>query len=67
MHSDFEEFNLLVYYSLVNLLLDLAIWCLGPLADDSRDYGTFRIYLAILTRRIFGIWLAAQEEIGDRV
>lgn len=57
MYSLFEEFNLFVYYSLLNLFLGFVIWCLGPLADDSREYGLPRLFLAALTRKICRFWL----------
>ena len=57
MHTDFEEFNLCVYYGLANLFLDLVIWCLGPYADDSREYGLPRLYLATATRKLCRVWL----------
>jgi len=61
MRSDFEEFNLFVYYSLVNGFLDLVIWSLGPYADQTRDYGRFRHWLAAVTRRLCRIWLALRD------
>ena len=57
MHSDFEELNLVAYYSVVNRFLDLVIWCLGPLVDDSREYGLPRLYLAAATRKLCAIWI----------
>jgi hypothetical protein len=65
MLSDFERFNLLLYYSLVNGFLDLVIWCLGPYVDDSREYGLARKFLAVATRRLCGIWLARRDQIRD--
>jgi hypothetical protein len=62
MHSDFEQFNLFAYHSLVNAFLDLVIWCLGPYVDDSREYGLPRKYLAVVTRRLCGIWLANRDQ-----
>ena len=53
----FEEVNLYVYHSLRGLFYDGVIWCLGPLADDSRDYGLARCYLALATRRVCRIWI----------
>lgn len=59
MYSDFEEINLTLYYSLCASVLGLLIWCLGPVVDDSRDYGVFRLCLARLTcsaaRKYYGI------------
>jgi hypothetical protein len=57
MHSDFEEFNLFAYYALVNGVLDILLWCLGPHVDGSREYGWFRHALAIATGRLIRIWL----------
>jgi len=65
MYSDFEEFNLFVYHSMVNVFLDLVIWCLGPYVDDSREYGIFRSCLAVTTRRLCGVWLAHRNGIRD--
>ncbi len=50
MLAAFEELNLFAYHALRGALLDVVIWCLGPLVDDTRRYGTFRLYLAALTR-----------------
>lgn len=59
MRSDFEEFNLYIYYSLCGAILGLVIWCLMPMIEASREFGTFRICLARLTclavRRWYGI------------
>lgn len=55
MRSEFEAANLILYYRMVNGLLDLVIWCLGPFADDSRHYGLLRCYLARIT-----CWVCAQ-------
>jgi hypothetical protein len=65
MYSDFAEFNLFVYHSVVNAFLDLVIWCLGPYVDDSREYGFFRCYLAVATRRLCGVWLACRDGIRN--
>ncbi len=51
MHSAFEEFNLYVYNSIRGMVLDCVIWCLGPMVDDSRDYGLLRHYLALATAK----------------
>lgn len=59
--TDFEELNLIAYYSLLNLVLDLVIWCLGPCLDDSRDYALPRHVLAAVTRRVCGVLLAAKN------
>ena len=52
MYSQFEDFNVFVYYSTRNIMLDGVIWCLGPYVDDTREYRSFRIHLANLTRTI---------------
>lgn len=65
MHSDFAELNLLIYHSLVNLFLDLVIWCLGPYVDDSREYSLPRRLLAVVTRKLCGLWLTLREETRD--
>ena len=52
VHSDFVEANLCAYYRAQEALCDVVIWCLGPLADETRDYGLLRCYLALATRRI---------------
>lgn len=52
MHSEFEEINLLIYHSARGLFYDGVIWCLGPLADETREYGILRWYLAAGTRKI---------------
>jgi len=57
MRTEFEEFNLFVYYSTLGVFLDTIIWCLGPLVDDTREYGLFRLYLAALTRKLCRGWL----------
>jgi len=67
MRSDFEEFNLLAYYALVNGVLDVVLWCLGPHVDDSREYGWFRHGLADVTGRLVRIWLLMQERRGRPV
>ena len=51
MRSDFEALNLILYYRMVNGLLDLVIWCLGPYVHRTREYGIFRRVLASATRR----------------
>jgi hypothetical protein len=48
----FEELNLHVYNSVRGLAYDCVIWCLGPLVDESREYGLFRLYLAAATFKI---------------
>jgi hypothetical protein len=50
VYSDFEELNAYVYNSMQCIVLDVLIWCLGPFADDSRDYGWCRTGLAVVTR-----------------
>jgi len=57
MLSAFEDFNLYVYHSIRGGVLDLVIWCLGPLADESRDFGVFRQYLAFATAKACRGWM----------
>ena len=52
MQSSFEEINLYVFHSVQGAFYDVVIWCLGPLADDTRRYGLLRCYLALATRMI---------------
>jgi len=61
MYSDFEEANLYVYHSLCGMVCDVIIWCLGPLVDDTRDYGLVRCYLALATRRVCRFWIARAD------
>jgi hypothetical protein len=61
MRSDFEELNLFAYYALLNGVLDLLLWSLGPHVDESREYGWFRHALAAVTGRVIRIWLLARE------
>jgi hypothetical protein len=61
MYSDFEEFNIYAYWALVNGVLDVLLWCLGPYVDDSREYGRLRHVLAAVTRRIILIWLLLRD------
>ena len=59
MLSQFEELNLYAYYTLRGALLDLVIWCLGPVVDRTRSYGAVRRCLAVATchacRKWYGI------------
>jgi len=64
MRSDFEAANLILYYRVVNGFLDLVIWCLGPFADDSRDYGLARCSLARVTRWVCSLVIARPGESG---
>ena len=52
VQTQFERFNVHVYYTVISVFLDFVIWCLGPLVDDERDYGLPRLYLAAVTRRL---------------
>ena len=58
MYTAFEELNLYVYNSARGAFFDAVIWCLGPLADDTREYGTLRCYLALVTRSVCRRWLS---------
>lgn len=57
MYSAFEEINLYVYHSARGAVLDVVIWCLGPLADESREYGVLRQYLAFATVKACLGWM----------
>ena len=67
MHSEFQELNAYAYHSIRGALLDLVIWCLGPYVDDSREYGLFRLCLAVVTRRLCRVWLQYRGIISDPV
>ena len=56
MHTQFQDLNAYVYYSMQGILLDGLIWCLGPFVCDSREYSSFRIRLALLTRSLVRRW-----------
>lgn len=56
MHTQFEDLNAYVYYSMQGILLDGLIWCLGPYVYESREYGLFRICLARVTRSLVRRW-----------
>ena len=49
MLSQFEELNLYAYHTLRGAVLDVVIWCLGPIVDDTRSYGPVRRCLAVAT------------------
>jgi hypothetical protein len=59
MLSPFEDLNAYAYHRMRCVGLDLVIWCLGPVVDDTRSYGRLRRCLAIATchacRRWYGI------------
>jgi hypothetical protein len=61
MYSDFAELNAYAYWVLVNGVLDVILWCLGPYVDDSREYGFFRSILAEVTCRLVRIWLLLRD------
>jgi hypothetical protein len=48
----FYELNLYIYESARGPGLDAVIWCLGPLVDDTREYGFLRLYLAAATYHV---------------
>jgi hypothetical protein len=66
VREEFEEFNVFVYYSLLNGLLDFLLWCLEPIIDDQREYSVPRMYLAAATRGICRIWLRHTGVIADK-
>lgn len=49
MYDRFTETNLQAYHGLQGVFLDAVIWCLGPVVDESRDYGLARRALAVAT------------------
>lgn len=61
MQSSFEELNQFAYDSLRGALYDVVIWCLGPLVDDTREYGIFRLYLAAITCRACELWIREER------
>lgn len=61
MQTRFEELNLFAYDALRGAVYDVVIWCLGPLVDDSRDYGLFRLYLAAATCRACERWMREER------
>ena len=61
MSGDFAELNLFVYHRLCGALLDAVIWCLGPFADDSREYGLLRCYLALATRNLCRVCISPDD------
>lgn len=60
MYSAFDEVNLYVYHSLRSAFYDVVIWCLGPVVDDTRDYGWLRCGLAVVTRDLCRTWIACR-------
>lgn len=63
MYDVFREFNVFVYCTIVNAILDVVLWCLGPYVDDSRKYAVARLYLAVVTRKACRAWLRARGEL----
>ena len=61
MLTPFEEVNLFAYHTLRGLVLDFVIWCLGPVIDDSREYGLVRLYLAAATCKACRSWYRIHE------
>ncbi len=61
MGEAFLEFNVYAYWVLVNGVLDVALWCLAPYIDDSREYGLTRRLLAVATCRLVRVWLEHRE------
>jgi hypothetical protein len=62
MRSDFEALNLILYYRMINGLLDLVIWCLGPYVHPAREYGFLRRRLAAVTRWCCSFWISSGGE-----
>ena len=60
MSSGFDELNEYVYHSVRGVFFDFIIWCLGPMVDESRDYGLFRCYLAVATRGVCRVLLVGR-------
>lgn len=61
MFSDFYELNVCAYWALVNGVLDVILWCLGPYVDDSREYGLGRQVLALVTCKLVRAWLRIRD------
>ena len=62
MRPPIVEANLVLYHSARSTIFDGIIWCLGPLADDTREYGWHRQVLAAVTRRVCRPIFAPQGE-----
>ena len=65
MTDGFSELNLYAYHTARGMFFDAVIWCLGPLADDSREYGLLRCALACVTRSVCRSVLRAQDQTGS--
>lgn len=65
MSDGFVELNLYVYHTMRGVFFDMVIWCLGPLVDESREYGFARWGLAYVTRRICRSVLRVQGQTGS--
>lgn len=48
-NTDFVAINAYIYHSVRGVFYDGVIWALGPVVDDSRDYGWPRVLLARTT------------------
>jgi len=59
----FEEFNVHLYWTLVNVFLDVVLWCLGPIVDDTRPYPYSRLCLAAVTNKACRYWLRKTGQI----
>jgi hypothetical protein len=64
MRTQFEQLNVFAYYSIINVFLDMIIWCLGPFVDNSREYNVPRLYLAVATRKLCRAWLSRRGVIS---
>lgn len=64
LSEEFEAFNVALYWALVNVVLDVVLWCLGPLVDDSREYGYPRLCLAAVTNMACRSYLRRTGQIG---
>jgi hypothetical protein len=49
MYDRFTEANLDAFDALHGVFLDAVIWCLGPVVDETKDYGLARRCLAVAT------------------
>jgi hypothetical protein len=60
-HSGFAEVNAYVYHSLRSTFYGAVIWCLGPVVDDSVEYGRARLWLAAVTLNVCRRFVRAED------
>jgi hypothetical protein len=61
LYTDFEDLNAFVYHRVRGAVFDGVIWCLGPYVDDTRDYGTLRLWLARAARALVRRWFRIED------